>query len=348
MIREPLRLESFDVEHVTLVASRHDAALELARRLRERLAPGCRVLVAVSGGADSLALTSLLLALQRRRHPSMIEPILGHVDHALRSSSAAEADFVNRVAERCGLSCVTRRLAWAATGSRVSGEQARERRWGALEEMAVDVDAEAILTAHHADDQAETILMRLARGTGLAGLGGIPEVRTTADGRLVLRPLLRRTRTELRALVQQVGLPWIDDPTNDDRRRTRERLRHEVLPALEAIHPGAIRHLAALAEECASPPPASIASASPGTTIDRDVIRQWPAAAVATHLRTVAGRLTGRPANAVPREVWNRAAAMVMDDERRRRRLRIDATMDLVVHRDDAAFELHPDPAEVT
>ena len=337
MIREATRLKSLDVDRVMLVASRHPATAAVANRLAERLQPGTRVLVATSGGPDSMALTAILLALHRRRDPAVVEPVVGHVDHAIRSSSDAEARFVTTVAGRLGLEAITRRLDWPADATGVTSERARDARWAALDAMAAEVEAAAILTGHHADDQAETVLMRLARGTGLAGLTGIPVARSTPGGRLVLRPLLRQGRTELAALVDAAGLPWIEDPTNHDRTRTRERLRHEVMPALEAIHPRAARHLAALAEECAATPP--IITSEPDTIIRSDM-RHRSEAAVATQLRALAARLTDRSVRSVPRDVWRRAAVMVRDGEPRPRRLRIDAGLELVVHRDRAVFEV--------
>jgi tRNA(Ile)-lysidine synthetase-like protein len=345
LIEDPSLLDSIDPEHAALVASRHGATAEVARRLQSMVPAGGRVLVAMSGGRDSTALSLILLALHRRRHPSMLEPVIGHVDHALRDSSGTEAVFVERVAERLGMSCLQRRLDWRGHTGRVTSETARDARWAALEAMAAEAAATSIVTAHHADDQAETVLMRLARGTGLAGLNGIPMSRTTPSGIRVIRPLLGRTRAELTMLVEAAGVPWIDDPTNEDRSRPRERLRHEVLPALESIHPGAARHLASLAEECAAGGGDDVDLDA--TSIDRTTCRELTDAALATRLRTLAESSSGRSVRSVPREVWRRAASMVADREPRPRRLRIDAGLELVVHRDSATFEVaDPDTAE--
>jgi tRNA(Ile)-lysidine synthase len=348
VISLPTRLESLDVERVLLTASRHAATADVARRISNRLDPGSRVLVAFSGGVDSTALAAILLALHRRRRPAFVDPVLGHVDHALRESSRDEAEFVSKVAARLGVPFLHRRLGWPSDVGHVSSLQAREARWNALESMASDIDAAAIVTAHHADDQAETILMRLIRGTGLDGLAGIPECRSGGNGRMVLRPLLQRPRQELAELVDAIGLPWIEDPTNHDRNRTRERLRHDVMPILESLHPGASRHLAALAEERAATAAAEGATpVSQANLIDRTLARTWPDAEVVTRLRSMAANLGGPSVQAIPRTVWKQAAAMVVDLEDRPRRLRIDPALDVVVHRNLATIEttsVHDDP----
>lgn len=338
MIVDERRLDGLDRGHVTLVASRHPAAATMTARLDRHRARGGRVLVATSGGRDSMALLGLALALHDRRTPCLLEPVVGHVDHAIRAESAAEAAFLGLVAERLDVPFEGRRLSWPTSGGRVSSESARDARWSALDEIAAAVGADTILAAHHADDQAETVLMRLARGTGLAGLAGIPEQRTTTSGRLVLRPLLSCDRASLASIVEDARLPHLADPTNDDARRPRERLRHQVLPALEAIHPGAARHLAALARESA----ASVTSETdaPETTdvFDRAACRVLGDDIVAGRLRAVARGLGDETIRSVPRAVWRTAAAMVVDDDPRPRRLPIGVTLELIVHRDAASI----------
>jgi tRNA(Ile)-lysidine synthase len=119
---------------------------------------------------------------------------------------------------------------------------ARDERYRALAAIARRLGARAALTAHHADDQVETVLMRLARGTGIDGLAGI-EPATTLAGVAVLRPLLALRRAELARYARAHGLRWIEDPSNVDTRRTRNALRHQVLPAIDARMPGFRRHL---------------------------------------------------------------------------------------------------------
>lgn len=198
---------------------------------------GQPVVVAFSGGADSLALLALLglLPMQRRL---AVEAV--HVDHALRPDSASDAKKAAAVAESIGAVCTVIRLDAPSPPSGGLEAIARRGRYEALARVAA---GRPILTAHTADDQAETILHRLARGTGIRGLGGIrPRVRLF--GGLVLRPLLEVDRRRLRAVVEELDLPVVEDPTNATRDFVRNRLRLDVLPALEAAVPGAAAGLA--------------------------------------------------------------------------------------------------------
>lgn len=295
------------------------------------------MLLAVSGGRDSMAMLSLALALHDRRTPSAFVPIVGHVDHALRAESGDEAAVLGELAERLAVPFACRRLDWPPDGTRVSSETARHARWQALDDLAEAAGADTILTAHHADDQAETMLMRLARGTGLDGLVGIPERRETTSGRVVLRPLLGCDGAALAAIVDDADLPFIDDPTNADATRPRERLRHEVLPTLEAIHPGAARHLAALAREAATLAEAEPSRApSQAATLDRSACRSIGCDALTGRLRATARHLGGDSVSSLPRELWRQAASIIVDRDPRPRRLPLGPTLELIVHRNAA------------
>lgn len=191
-------------------------------------------MVAVSGGADSTALALVAAAVAPRGSWSVR---LVTVDHGLRDASAVEADAVEALAKWLGVGC-DRRKVRVQPGPRLSA-RARALRYGAIVSAAQDAGAGAVLTAHHAEDQLETVLMRLVRGAGPAALGGIPARRKLATGLVVLRPLLERSRVECRDLLLRIGVPWCEDPSNLDRSRPRGRLRHDVLPLLEAMRPGA-------------------------------------------------------------------------------------------------------------
>ncbi len=177
------------------------------------------VVVGCSGGADSLALLALAV-------DDGLAPVAVHVDHGLRPGSERAADVVADAAARLGAGFDARRVTVAA-GANLEA-RAREARYDALEAARVTHGASAVLVAHTADDQAETVLLNLLRGSGSAGLAGMPARR----GRLV-RPLLGARRADVRAECARRRLvPW-EDPSNDDLSFRRNWIRHEVLPLLE-------------------------------------------------------------------------------------------------------------------
>ena len=183
--------------------------------------PSRRLLVAVSGGPDSVALLDLLAAC---RASLELELTVAHVDHGIHPGSADVAEAVRRLAERYGL---PHRLRVLRLGPRASETDARAARLAALESMRAESDAGAIVTAHHAGDQAETVLMRVLGGSGPAGLAAMSAV----AGRWI-RPLLPFRRAELARHLQAIGAAAWDDPANRDRRHQRAWLRHDVLPML--------------------------------------------------------------------------------------------------------------------
>lgn len=188
-----------------------------------------RIGLAVSGGPDSLAL--LLLASAAR--PGRVEA--GTVDHGLRGGSAEEAAEVARLCAVLGVPHATLPLAWDETPDANLQALAREGRYQALAGWAAQRGLAAIATGHHLDDQAETLVMRLARGAGLAGLAGIrrsrPMVAEAGEPPLVIRPLLGWRRDELRAIVEAAALHPVDDPANRDPRHDRTRAR-DLLAAI--------------------------------------------------------------------------------------------------------------------
>jgi tRNA(Ile)-lysidine synthase len=197
--------------------------------------PGGTVLVAVSGGIDSVV---LLDALRQLSADYGIALHIAHLDHGLRPTSAADAKFVERLAARLGLPCHGERLDNTTLAAyREHGREgaAREARHAFLDRTASEVGAARIALGHTASDQAETILYRLARGTGIAGLRGIPAVRGP-----FVRPLIDATRADVLAYARSRGLAWRCDATNADPAFARNRIRHRVVPELEAINPRAI------------------------------------------------------------------------------------------------------------
>ncbi|MEO7410363.1 MAG: tRNA lysidine(34) synthetase TilS [Sphingomicrobium sp.] len=176
-----------------------------------------RLGIAVSGGPDSLAL--LLLAAASR--PGMVEAAT--VDHCLRREARQEAAFV---AATCKHLAVPHHILHARVAPGASLQaQARTARYRVLGAWGIECDLGAIASGHHADDQAETLLMRLARGAGLSGLAATRRRRALEPGVTLVRPLLDWRRAELRAIVEQASLTPVDDPTNRDPRHDRTRFR---------------------------------------------------------------------------------------------------------------------------
>jgi tRNA(Ile)-lysidine synthase len=210
-----------------------------ARHVRERgfFEEGERVVIAYSGGLDSTVLAHFF---RFRRALPQLQLILAHFDHRMHAGSAADARWVRGLAAAWELPAVI----GEAEGPIRSEAEARTARYAFLAEVRSAKGARWVLTAHHADDQAETVLFRIFRGTGLGGVRGIPE--RGAGG--VLRPLLPFTRAELRAYAEASRIPHRDDPTNRDPRYARNVIRHDILPRAESmVSPGARGSLLRLA-----------------------------------------------------------------------------------------------------
>jgi tRNA(Ile)-lysidine synthase len=272
------------------------------------------VVVGVSGGADSVA---LLHGLCRHVGRESGRIVVAHAEHDLRPEAATDRQFVTDLASSLGLECVVctlavRDTAVATNGERHRGEgleaRARRLRYGFLADAAHAVGARHVLVAHTADDQAETVLHRMLRGTGLSGLAGMPRARELCTGVALLRPLLDVPRAATRAYLTAVGQPWCEDATNADTARARNFLRHEVLPRCEAgPYPAASAALVRLAGQAAG------AARSLGSVVemllDRHV-RHDPDGAVVLHTRDFKGfdpHLLGEITTALwRREGWPR------------------------------------------
>lgn len=210
------------------------------RKEAQRLIPrGGSVLAAVSGGGDSVALVHLL---HRLSHSHRLELGLAHLDHGMRRGSRADRTFVERLAARLRLPVhAERREVPALRRKDESPEEAARRvRREFLLEVAARHGYRQVATGHTLDDQAETILMRLARGSGASGLAGM----AAAGPWNYVRPLLGLERSELREFLQRNDLRWREDPSNGDLRFDRNRVRLRLLPVLEnTLNPRAGRHL---------------------------------------------------------------------------------------------------------
>jgi len=201
---------------------------------------GERVLVACSGGPDSMV---MLHVLSRLRSELGFGLVVASVDHGLREESPQEVELVGGFAERLALPFIRRGLRLKA-GSDVH-TRARVARFDALREMASEAQATRIALGHHADDQAETVLSRLFRGSGIRGLAGILPRRD--DG--VIRPLFDCRRVDIERYLEQHELPAVRDPSNTDPKYERSRLRAELLPMAQREDARVVEHLKQIAEE---------------------------------------------------------------------------------------------------
>ncbi len=266
-------------------------------------------IVGVSGGLDSMTLLRLLL--QYREHAGRPRIVAAHLNHRMSPCSAATAEWVDAKCAEWDVQCHLR----AAPAPVRSEAEGRALRYRFFDECRRRAGRRAVAaTAHTADDQAETVLFRIARGAGPRGMSGVLPER----GPGVVRPLLPFWRRELAAFAAAHQIPFRDDPTNQDLRWTRNRLRHEVLPALEESVPGAGAALAALADTARLHGDAlnhllddRIAALAPGgdrpssgvLDLDRDALLALPDSVLALVLRRAAHRLGGRPGRAATRDL---------------------------------------------
>lgn len=211
--------------------------------------PQTTMLVGFSGGRDSTALLGALRPVFANLHAV-------HVDHAIRDGSHADAEHAAAVARTLGVSFTSKRLADDAAsrhlGVGLEGALRRER-YLVFAEVAESVGTGIVALGHHAQDQAETVLMHLLRGSGLSGIVGMRSISEIGipwwgdappRSLRLWRPLLEVPPSELDAFIAASGLPFADDPSNQDRRFRRNAIRHDVLPLLDQISPGAIGNLA--------------------------------------------------------------------------------------------------------
>lgn len=228
---------------------------EIRRAVAEALAEACGdslvAVVAVSGGPDSLCLADATLATRER---TGIHVVIAHLDHQLRGeASRQDAEFVRAYADQHGALCVveqadvSRLAAWARCSVELA---ARRARYTFLARVAREHRARAVALAHHADDQAETLLLRLLRGTGSLGLRGMRRLSPLpgAPNLIAVRPLLRFTRAQIEHYCRECGLHPRHDETNQSLDYRRNQIRHEVLPLLERYNPNLRAALARLAD----------------------------------------------------------------------------------------------------
>lgn len=202
------------------------------------------LVVGVSGGLDSVVLLDLLAT--RARRVSGAACRVAHVNYRLRAAADDDAAFVRALAQRYDVPCDVL-LADPPPPTANVQVWARDTRYEHFQQMARTHRCRYVAVAHHADDQAETILWRLLRGTGLDGLAGMADERALGDDVTLLRPLLGCARATLEDYARARALTHRVDHTNATDHYTRNRIRHELLPVCESIQPGAARHVAGVA-----------------------------------------------------------------------------------------------------
>jgi tRNA(Ile)-lysidine synthase len=291
------------------------------RRLARRRdgGPGTAWVVAVSGGSDSVGLLRVVEALASGLG---LRLSVAHLDHGARGeASRADAAFVADLAASLGLPFDLGH--WQPTRPGHFEADARRARYAWLAEVARGRGAAVIAVGHTRDDQAETVLHRIVRGTGLRGLAGIPRCRPLADGLALVRPLLNVRRDEIRAYLAAIGQPYRNDASNSDTTRTRARIRHDLLPRLTRdYNPRVDDALVRLATLAASTTrgldrrldelerAATMAGSDRGRIVlDRPILLRSPRFERAELLRHVWGR-AGWPEAGMDARRWRRLAAI--------------------------------------
>ncbi len=339
-----------DAPPLPIAARRHPVIAEARRQLqREAGYAGGPIVLAVSGGVDSVALLLTFLAFreQPRSFARPVQSVIAHVHHHLREEADLDAAHVRELAARFSLPFARRDVdPGACTGN--LAEASRTLRYRALIEIARDHGAEWIATAHHAEDQLETMLMNLARGAGVDGLSGMRPARALEPGVTLARPLLGQNKSDCRAVCEKAGVTWRDDASNQDRARSRNRLRAEVLPVLQQLWPGAALRANAAAEQCAwaaalmdreldrvfgEQPDAMVDGTGDGTKSawPREELRLHPPALLAAGFRRAALRQDANLTDRVGYETYRQVAAAIHDDELRPRRFALGPRLTVAV-----------------
>jgi len=268
-----------------------------------------RVLLAISGGVDSMVMLHVLVRLVRAGRLS-IEPVVGHVNHHLRPEADTEEVFVRDTAGAYAVETLCRGVDvhTHVTETGLSVETAaRQLRGDALLQMAQQAGCAVIATAHHADDNIETVVFRLRRGTGYRGLAGIrPQAvrRAGAEAFTVVRPLLCAHREDIESYAREHGLRWCEDPSNRQRQFARNRIRHDLLPYLTRLYgaalPNKIERLSQVAGDLlervedradAAWRRARLAETANSVDLSRDILRTCPPILQVELIRRTIGHL---------------------------------------------------------
>lgn len=210
-----------------------------------------RIGLAVSGGLDSVVLLDTVCKAVQVGSSSLTEVWVFHIHHGLQKPADQWLDFCEKLAKKYRVHFDFRLLDFADQSPGNLEARARAERYDALTELCIEHGINDLLLAHHQNDQAETVLLQLLRGSGVAGLSGMPlhRLNTIKDHPINLwRPLLNQTRVELESYAKENKLKWVEDPSNQNTRYRRNAIRKEIIPKLEKIQPGAVINLARSAD----------------------------------------------------------------------------------------------------
>ena len=213
------------------------------------------IIIGVSGGADSLALLHSLAELSRGEKSASV--VVAHVEYDLRAEASHDREFVVQHAEQLGFPCYWKKgcVQSAPRAQQVDGTEAlaRRLRYDFFAQLAFEIGARHVAVGHTRDDQAETILHRLLRGTGLGGVVGMPATRELSDGVSLVRPLLHVRRQQTRDFLQAIGENWREDESNKQLHFSRNFLRHRVLTEVErGPYPAAVEALVRFGEQASA------------------------------------------------------------------------------------------------
>jgi len=216
-----------------------------SRKSQQSPKPGKRIAVALSGGLDSVVLLDTVCKAQAKNQDSQIFAF--HIHHGLQKQADDWLIFCEKLAKKYKIHFDFRLLHLMGAEQGNIEARARAGRYEALTDLCTEYGIEDLLLAHHQNDQAETVLLQILRGAGVAGISGMPDSRIihTKDGEITLwRPLLNQGRKALEAYAKEHKLKWIEDPSNQDAKYRRNAIRKTIIPALEKIQPEAIANLA--------------------------------------------------------------------------------------------------------
>lgn len=343
---EPARAVPLRPGALGALTRRDPSVRRVALAWRRLTSGGGRTLVAASGGVDS---TALLLALAL----ASTDLVVAHVLHDIRPRADAEADrdAVRALAERLQLPFAESVV--HVTGVRGNKESlARRERYAALSRLAAEHRCPYVATAHHADDQLETLLMALLRGAGPHGLRGIAPTRPLLQQSITLiRPMLHATRAEARRMCELAGIDWREDATNADESRLRAALRSRVIPLLREIRPASPRRAADTAEllrDAAAMIDARVREVfGDDSSWPRDRLRVVPILVLGAGLRRAALRCAGSVgADRLPARLARDAARAIRDTNTDPREFHWPrgVTLHVTAHRVEMYHESRPGP----